>query len=405
MSLKSKFLKVVINYLVQAIIILLFLIVLIINIMEISNFGSSRAKLLSVSSKENNPSYDSLNLRYCNYGNMFSDKDTVDYNNYIFVIIYGILFFLFWYNTIINVFSTSAMSNEIKIAFYKTYFNNDIYKNYNYEYTFIRSLQIFILVAFLFHSYILYNEFMGTNEEDIKIHDNIKIIDATIMENIDCDLIRDRNHDPSKGKFITRESLVLYLKKIDSLKTNADVDKYVKMCIAIILINKNINNAKKTIKDVQNLCDNPKCIYSRLENNMEDIFPENIDKHFDILRAAIKTAGFNELNSAQILELDIKYKEIRKKLVDSFNIIKGYKSSHIIYYKFGLITTVLAGIFFATFGLAYFLIYDIEPINKLFFTGTPFPLPFDYFVSTFFNTAVVYIVAMIGIYIAFIINF
>lgn len=404
MKIRSVVYKFIINHLSRTIIIFLFLAVLIINIMEISNFGSSRAKLLSVSSKENNPSYDSLNLRYCNYNAMFSDKDTVDYNNYKFVIIYGILFFLFWYNTIINVFSTSAMSNEIKIAFYKTYFNNDIYKNYNYEYTFIRGLQIFILVAFLFHSYILYNEFMGINEEDIKIHDNIKIIDATIMENIDCDLIRDRNHDPSKGKFITRESLVLYLKKIDSLNTKADVDKYVKMCIAIILTNKNSNNAKKTIKDVQNICDNPKCIYSRLENNMEDIFPENIDKHLDIIRSAIKTAGFNELNSPQILELDIKYKEIRKKLVDSFNIIKGYKSSHIIYYKFGLITTVLAGIFFATFGLAYFLIYDLEPFNKL-LSGSEFPLPFDYFVSTYFNTAVVYIVAMIGIYIAFIINF
>ena len=391
---------------VRFLIILLFIVVLVVNIMEISNFSSSRAKLLSVSSKENNPSYDSLNLRYCNYTSMFSDNDTVDYNNYRFVIIYGILFFLFWYNTIINVFSTSAMSNEIKIAFYKTYFNNDIYKNYNYEYTFIRGLQIFILVAFLFHSYILYNEFMGTNEEDIKIHDNIKIIDATIMENIDCDLIRDRNHDPSKGKFITRESLVLYLKKIDSLKTKADVDKYVKMCIAIILTNKNSNNAKKTIKDVQNICDNPKCIYSRLENNMEDIFPENIDKHLDIIRSAIKTAGFNELNSPQILELDIKYKEIRKKLVDSFNIIKSYKSSHVIYYKFGLITTVLAGIFFATFGLAYFLIYDIKRINAKFFSmDDDLPLPLNYFVSTYFNTAVVYIVAMISIYIAFIINF
>ena len=396
----------IIEFIVQSLIILLFIVVLVVNIMEISNFSSSRAKLLSVSSKENNPSYDSLNLRYCNYTSMFSDNDTVDYNNYRFVIIYGILFFLFWYNTIINVFSTSAMSNEIKIAFYKTYFNNDIYKNYNYEYTFIRGLQIFILVAFLFHSYILYNEFMGTNEEDIKIHDNIKIIDATIMENIDCDLIRDRNHDPSKGKFITRESLVLYLKKIDSLKTKADVDKYVKMCIAIILTNKNSNNAKKTIKDVQNICDNPKCIYSRLENNMEDIFPENIDKHLDIIRSAIKTAGFNELNSPQILELDIKYKEIRKKLVDSFNIIKSYKSSHVIYYKFGLITTVLAGIFFATFGLAYFLIYDIKRINAKFFSmDDDLPLPLNYFVSTYFNTAVVYIVAMISIYIAFIINF
>jgi len=394
--------KSIINILPRLLIILLFLAVLIRNIMEISNFGSSRAKLLSVSSKENNPSYDSLNLRYCNYGNMFSEKDTIDYNNYIFVIIYGILFFLFWYNTIINVFSTSAMSNEIKIAFYKTYFNNDIYKNYNYEYTFIRGLQIFILVAFLFHSYILYNEIMGINEEDIKIYDNIKIIDSTIMENIDCDLIR--IHDPSKGKFITRDTLKAHLTKIASLNSKVDVDKYVKICIAIILTNKNSNNAKKTIKDVKDICENPRCIYSRLENNMENVFPENIDKYMDIIRSAIKTAQYTEFNAAEISELDIKYKEIRKKLVDSFNIIKSYKSSHVIYYKFGLITTVLAGIFFATFGLAYFLIYDIKLINAR-FSMNDLPLPFDYFVSTYFNTAVVYIVAMIGIYIAFIINF
>jgi len=394
--------KSIINILPRLLIILLFLAVLIRNIMEISNFGSSRAKLLSVSSKENNPSYDSLNLRYCNYGNMFSEKDTIDYNNYIFVIIYGILFFLFWYNTIINVFSTSAMSNEIKIAFYKTYFNNDIYKNYNYEYTFIRGLQIFILVAFLFHSYILYNEIMGINEEDIKIYDNIKIIDSTIMENIDCDLIR--IHDPSKGKFITRDTLKEHLTKIASLRSKVDVDKYVKICIAIILTNKNSNNAKKTIKDVKDICENPRCIYSRLENNMENVFPENIDKYMDIIRSAIKKAQYTEFNAAEISELDIKYKEIRKKLVDSFNIIKSYKSSHVIYYKFGLITTVLAGIFFATFGLAYFLIYDIKVINAL-FSMNDLPLPLNYFVSTYFNTAVVYIVAMISIYIAFIINF
>ena len=395
--------KSIINILPRLLIILLFLAVLIRNIMEISNFGSSRAKLLSVSSKENNPSYDSLNLRYCNYGNMFSEKDTIDYNNYIFVIIYGILFFLFWYNTIINVFSTSAMSNEIKIAFYKTYFNNDIYKNYNYEYTFIRGLQIFILVAFLFHSYILYNEIMGINEEDIKIYDNIKIIDSTIMENIDCDLIR--IHDPSKGKFITRDTLKEYLTKKTSLESKVDVDKYVKICIAIILTNKNSNNAKKTIKDVKDICENPRCIYSRLENNMENVFPENIDKYMDIIRSAIKTAQYTEFNAAEISELDIKYKEIRKKLVDSFNIIKSYKSSHVIYYKFGLITTVLAGIFFATFGLAYFLIYDIKRINAKFSMDDDLPLPLNYFVSTYFNTAVVYIVAMISIYIAFIINF
>jgi hypothetical protein len=244
---------------------------------------------------------------------------------------------------------------------------------------------------------------MGTNEEDIKIHDNVKIIDSTIMENIDCDLIR--IHDPSKGKFITRDTLKEYLTKKTSLESKVDVDKYVKICIAIILTNKNSNNAKKTIKDVKDICENPRCIYSRLENNMENVFPENIDKYMDIIRSAIKTAQYTDFNAAEISELDIKYKEIRKKLVDSFNIIKSYKSSHVIYYKFGLITTVLAGIFFATFGLAYFLIYDIKRINAKFSMDDDLPLHLNYFVSTYFNTAVVYIVAMISIYIAFIINF
>jgi hypothetical protein len=395
------------DILIRFLIILLFLIVLIINIMEISNFGSSRAKLLSVSSKENNPSYDSLNLRYCNYSSVFSDKDAVDNNNLTFVIIYGILFVLFWYNTIVNLFSSSALSNEIKILFYQKYFNYDIYKKYNYEYTFIYGLQIFIIVAFLFHSYKLYSEFAGTNEEDIKIYDNLKIIDAAIIENIDCDLIR--NHDPSKGKYITRDTLKDHLiKNMSSLKTKTEVSKYVKMCMAIILTNKNSNNAKKTIKDVKNLCDNPKCIYSRLENDMEYIFPENIDKYIDIIRSALKTAvanGYKELTPAELSQLYTEYKEIRKKLVDSFNVIKSHKSSHVIYYKLGLITTVLAGIFFATFGLAYFLIYDIKDINAWMFSMNGLPLPLDYFVSTFFNSAIVYIVAMISIYIAFIINF
>jgi hypothetical protein len=296
------------------------------------------------------------------------------------------------------------MSNEIKILIYKKYFNYDIYKKYNYEYTFIYGLQIFILIAFLFHSYKLYNEFAGTNEEDIKIYDNIKIIDAAIIENIDCALIR--AHDPSRGKYITRDTLKDHLiKNMSSLKTKTEVSKYVKMCMAIILTNKNSNNAKKTIKDVQNLCDNPKCIYSRLENDMEYIFPENIDKYIDIIRSAIRAADFNSLNPAEISQLYTEYKEIRKKLVDSFNIIKSYKSSHVIYYKFALITTVLAGIFFATFGLAYFLIYDINPINAWMFSMNGLPLPLDYFVSTFLNTAIVYISVMIGIYIAFIINF
>lgn len=393
---------------IKIFIILLFIIILIINVIEIGKFISSRYKLLSLSSKENNPSFDSLNAQYCNYTSMFSEKDTVDYNNYIFVIIYGILLLLFWYNTIINIFSLPLSSNfnEIKIVYYKNYFNYDIYKKYNYEYSFINGLRIFILIAFVIHSYILYKEFMGTNEEDMKIHNNVIIIDDVIMKNIDCDLIS--IHDPSKGKYITRDTLGTYLENISALRTNADVDKYVKICMTAIIINKNSNNAKKTIKDVQNICKNPICIYSRLENNMEDIFPENIDKYIHIIRSAIKTKGYAELTSSQISELSIKYKEIRKKLVDSFNIIKSYKPSRVIYYKFILITSVLAGIFFATSGIAYFLIYDVINKNKILsqlLFNSPLPLPFDYFINKYFNRVLVYIVTIISMYIAFVINF
>lgn len=392
---------------IKIFIILLFIIILIINVIEISKFISSRYKLLSLSSKENNPSFDSLNAQYCNYTSMFSEKDTVDYNNYIFVIIYGILLLLFWSNTIINIPSQplSTNFNEIKILFYKNYFNYDIYKKYNYEYSFINGLRIFILIAFVIHLYVLFKEFMGTNEEDMKIHDNVKIIDELIINNIDCDLIM--IHNPSKGKYITRDTLKTYLSKLP-LARSVDVGKYVKICMTAIIINKNSNNAKKTIKDVQNICENTKCIYSRLENNMEDIFPENIDKYIDLIRSAIKTGEYAELTPAQISELQTKYTDIRKKLVDSFNIIKSYKSSRVIYYKFILITSVLAGIFFATSGIAYFLIYDVINKNKILSTmlfNSPLPLPLDYFINKYFNTVLVYIVTIISMYIAFIINF
>lgn len=396
-------LKDILGIITRIVIILLFLAMFVINIVEIHKFISSRTKMLTVSSKETNPSSDSLSSQYCNYSSIFSEEEAINSNNLKLTIIYIILFFIFWYNTIINLLTNTAMSNEIKIVFYKKYFNYDIYKNYNYEYTFMRGLQIFILISLLFNLYNLYSEFTPANEDYINIYNNIKKIDKNITSNIDCNLIK--IHDPSKGKYITKDTLKAYLEKNTSLKTAPDVDKYFKICISIILINKNSNIAKKTIKDVQNLCDNTKCIYSRLENKMGDIFPENIDKYIDLIRSTLgSTTGYTNLTSAHIGSIYIKYGEVRKELVDSFNIINNFKSSHVIYYKLGLLTTVLVGIFVATFGLAYFLIYDIDPINKV-VSGSLVVLPMEYFVNTYFNTAIVYIITIISIYMAFVINF
>jgi len=119
------------DFIVRGVIILLLFAVLFLNVIEISNFVNSRVKMLSLSSKESNPSYDSLNLTYCKYYSLF-EGSTIDKNNLYFVFIYFILVILFWLNYIINKFYyNTSLSNEIKILFYNTRFNNDIYKNYN----------------------------------------------------------------------------------------------------------------------------------------------------------------------------------------------------------------------------------------------------------------------------------
>ena len=48
------------DFIVRGVIILLLFAVLFLNVIEISNFVNSRVKMLSLSSKESNPSYDSL---------------------------------------------------------------------------------------------------------------------------------------------------------------------------------------------------------------------------------------------------------------------------------------------------------------------------------------------------------
>lgn len=395
--------KDILEIFVRFVIILLLFALLFLNVIEISNFVNSRVKMLSLSSKESNPSYDSLNLTYCKYYSLF-EGSTIDKNNLYFVFIYFILVILFWVNYIINKFNNKSLSNEIKILFYNTRFNNDIYKNYNNEYNFINGLRIFILIAFVFHSYIFYNEYNKSNNEDMEIHKRLNVIDSKINDNIDCDLIN--SHDISKKIYITKESLGEHLKKEDNadLKSKVNTDKYLKICISIILTNKYYNIANKTI-DVKKLCSSPKCIYSILENNVKDIFPDDITEHIDLINDAISSVGgYANIEEGHRTTITTNYNEIRDNLIESYNYINNQKASQVIYYKFKLITIVLLSIFFATFGLAYFLIYDITWINKQ-FSMNGLPLPFDYFLSNYFKKIIIYLTAIISIYIAFVINF
>ena len=392
----------IVDFIVRGVIILLLFAVLFLNVIEISNFVNSRVKMLSLSSKESNPSYDSLNLTYCKYYSLF-EGSTIDKNNLYFVFIYFILVILFWLNYIINKFYNS-LSNEIKILFYNTRFNNDIYKNYNNEYNFINGLRIFILIAFVFHSYIFYTEYNKSNNEDIEIHIRLNDIDSKINDNIDCGLIN--SHDISKNEYITEKSLGDHLMKGDNadLKSTVNTDKYLKMCISIILTNKYYNIANKTI-DVKKLCSSPKCIYSILENNVKDIFPDDINVHINFINDAISlVGGYAKIEEGHRDTIITDYNKIRDNLIESYNYINNQKPSQVINYKLKLITIVLLSIFFATFGLAYFLIYDIKWINKQ-FSMNGLPLPFDYFLSNYFKKIIIYLTAIISIYIAFVINF
>ena len=386
-----------VDTIMRFIIVSLLLVVLITNIIEIANFANSRVKLSTLSSKDVNPSYDSLNLKYCDYYPM-SEKNVINFENFKLLSIYIILFIIFWYNRIINIFSNTSLPNEIKILFYNKYYNYDIYKNCNNEYYLIYGFMIYILLSLLIRSYIIYSEYNGENVDDIKIHDNIKIIDTLIIENVDCNLLNKYDHkkfsiDETEFKnYITTE-----------LKNNTS-DNYLKICITLILTDK-INN-KKTIVDIKNLCNNSKCIYSRLERNIDNIFPEDIEKYISKIKSALlddKKAGFE----SSLDEIKTKYSSIRKKLIDSYNIIKEYKSSYLIYYKFGLLTSVLGGILFSSIALIYFAFIDFKILNKILnkFINDNIYYSLDYYMNTYKNAIYMYIAAFICIYGAFIINF
>ena len=382
-----------VDTIMRFIIILLLLVVLITNIIEIANFANSRVKLSTLSSKDVNPSYDSLNLKYCDYYPM-SEKNVINFENFKLLSIYIILFIIFWYNRIINIFSNTSLPNEIKILFYNKYYNYDIYKNCNNEYYLIYGFMIYILLSLLIRSYIIYSEYNGENVDDIKIHDNIKIIDTLIIENVDCNLLNKYDH---KKFSIDETELKNYI--TTELK-NYTSDNYLKICITLILTDK-INN-KKTIVDIKNLCNNSKCIYSRLERNIDNIFPEDIEKYISKIKSALldeKKTGFE----SSLDEIKTKYSAIRKKLIDSYNIIKEYKSSYLMYYKFGLLTSVLGGILFSSIAFVYFVFIDFKIFNKLVNGGIYYSL--DYYMNTYKNAIYMYIAAFICIYGAFIINF
>ena len=387
----------IMDTIMRVIILLLLFIVLITNIVEITNFANSRVKLSTLSSKDVNPSYDSLNLKYCDYYPM-SEKNVINFENFKLLSIYIILFIIFWYNRIINIFSNTSLPNEIKILFYNKYYNYDIYKNCNNEYYLIYGFMIYILLSLLIRSYIIYSEYNGENVDDIKIHDNIKIIDTLIIENVDCNLLNKYDH---KKFSIDETELKNYI--TTELKNNTS-DNYLKICITLILTDK-INN-KKTIVDIKNLCNNSKCIYSRLERNIDNIFPEDIEKYISKIKSALpddKKTGFE----SSLDEIKTKYSAIRKKLIDSYNIIKEYKSSYLMYYKFGLLTSVLGGILFSSIALIYFAFIDFKILNKLLnkFINDNIYYSLDYYMNTYKNAIYMYIAAFICIYGAFIINF
>ena len=386
-----------VDTIMRFIIVSLLLVVLITNIIEIANFANSRVKLSTLSSKDVNPSYDSLNLKYCDYYPM-SEKNVINFVNLYILSIYIILFIIFWYNRIINIFSNTSLPNEIKILFYNKYYNYDIYKNCNNEYYLIYGFMIYILLSLLIRSYIIYSEYNGENVDDIKIHDNIKIIDTLIIENVDCNLLNKYDH---KKFSIDETELKNYI--TTELK-NYTSDNYLKICITLILTDK-INN-KKTIVDIKNLCNNSKCIYSRLERNIDNIFPEDIEKYISKIKSALldeKKTGFE----SSLDEIKTKYSSIRKKLIDSYNIIKEYKSSYLMYYKFGLLTSVLGGILFSSIALIYFAFIDFKILNKILnkFINDNIYYSLDYYMNTYKNAIYMYIAAFICIYGAFIINF
>jgi hypothetical protein len=410
-------LKYLSNILIPLIIIILFTITFFIHVVHIKNFFISRWNKFTSTIKTDSPYNESLNISHCNINN----SGSMVYNDMIFnlFVIFTILLILFWYNYIIGLFSKTSLSNEIKILGYDKYYNSKL-TNKN-EYSIVNMLSIYIFITFIYYGYMIYESYMGTNYNEIEIYKNIKLIDQTIEDNMNCDLYNKLTSDDNKGVEINKK-LKDFFEKNESIvgkKANTgSIEQRLKIVITFVLatdlsfvkINQENNICSKS-SDTDTYNYNLKCLYRRLYNVKNNkILPDYND--ISLINVIANPTYLVNLGDASIItdslnineaELKTAYEKIQSDIVKYSREITKNINNDIFYYKIGLVFATISAMLFSAIAIIYFSMFEFESLNKYANAGVYFGI--DYYMKEFSTFISVYVLVLIAILVAFIINF
>lgn len=408
------YLKIFSNIFVPLLIILLFLGVFITHIFHMRNFIISRWNKYTASIKTDSPYNESLNITHCNINN----SGGIVYNDAVLTLfmIFTILFILFWYNYIIGFFSKTTIANEIKILGYNKYYNKNITNKT--EYSILNILSIYILITFIYYGYMIYDSYMGSNYNEIEIYKNIKLIDQTIEDNINCKLYNKLTNVDNKGKPLNELLKVFFIANNDIVGKTGDADnieKRLKIVITCVLAT-DISFVK--INQENNICvDNTydlKCLYRKLYNiKNNQILPDYRDINLinvlanpsyliksgdtDVDNALLKTLTVNEN------QLKAAYEKIQNNITSYSREITKNNEDNIFYYKIGLIFATFSSIIFSILAMLYFAFFELTMLNK--HINSNVYIGVEYYIKKYLSLITTTITALIVIFGAFIINF
>jgi hypothetical protein len=402
-------LKVISNIFVPLLIILLFFGILVIHLTHMRNFIISRWNKYTSSVKTDSPYNESLNITHCDINN----SGDIVYNDTVLTLfmIFTILLILFWYNYIVGLFSRTTIANEIKILGYNKYYNENITNKT--EYSIIYILSIYILITFIYYGYMIYDSYMGSNYNEIEIYKNIKLIDKTIEDNIICKLYNDLIDQGTKGKSLN-EILKDFFKENNSIAGKAGdsdiIEKRLKVVITCVLAT-DISFAK--INQENNICTdntyNLKCLYRKLYNiknnqilpDYKDINLINVLANPSYLTKPGETIDLKSLNVNEN-ELKAAYEKIQNNITSYSREINKNNGTNVFYYKIGLMSATVSSLIFSVFAILYFAFFEFVMLNKSINTVY---IGVDYFIKKYAKLIVSYVIALVVILLAFIINF
>lgn len=402
-------LKVISNIFVPLLIILLFFGILVIHLTHMRNFVISRWNKYTSSVKTDSPYNESLNITHCDINN----SGDIVYNDTVLTLfmIFTILLILFWYNYIVGYFSTTTITNEIKILGYNKYYNENITNKT--EYNIIYTLSIYILITFIYYGYMIYDSYMGSNYNEIEIYKNIKLIDKTIEDNINCKLYNSLIDEGTKGKSLN-EILKEFFIANNSIAGKAGdsdiIEKRIKIVITCVLAT-DISFAK--INQENTICtdntSNLKCLYRKLYNiKNNQILPDYKDINLINVLAnptyLLKPGDTADLKNLNVNENELKaaYEKIQNNITSYSREINKDVENNVFYYKIGLMSATVSSLIFSVFAILYFAFFEFVMLNKSFNTVY---IGVEYFIKKYAKLIVSYLTALVVILLAFIINF